>query len=126
MQRYSTELYRGLADEVDYPMNYHVTGSIRIGHSKERTEEFKRVMGMGRYQGIDMHMLTQAEAKEMYPFLEMHDLDGILYDPTDGDIDPAQLTQALAKGARAMGGHIERFCALESAPALIQPPRNGR
>ena len=115
MQRYSTELYRGLADEVDYPMNYHVTGSIRIGHSKERTEEFKRVMGMGRYQGIDMHMMTQAEAKEMYPFLEMHDLDGILYDPTDGDIDPAQLTQALAKGARAMGGHIERFCALESA-----------
>lgn len=115
MQRYSTELYRGLGDEVDYPMNYHVTGSIRLGHSKERTEEFKRVMGMGRYQGIDMSMLTHAEAKEMYPFLETHDLDGILFDPTDGDIDPAQLTQALAKGARNLGAHVERFCALEGA-----------
>ena len=115
MQRYSTELYRGLADEVDYPMNYHVTGSIRIGHSKERTQEFKRVMGMGRYQGIDMHMMSLSEAKDMYPFLETHDLDGALYDPTDGDIDPAQLTQALAKGARDLGAHIERFCALESA-----------
>jgi len=40
MQRYSLDLYRRLADEVDYPMNYHVTGSIRLGHSKERMQEF--------------------------------------------------------------------------------------
>ena len=42
MQRYSTELYSGLAQEVDYPMNYHMTGSIRLGHSKERMQEFER------------------------------------------------------------------------------------
>jgi glycine/D-amino acid oxidase-like deaminating enzyme len=42
MQRYSTELYRGLAEAVDYPMNYHVTGSIRLAHSKERMQEFQR------------------------------------------------------------------------------------
>ena len=41
MQRYSTELYSGLAQEVDYPMNYHMTGSIRLGHSKERMQEFE-------------------------------------------------------------------------------------
>ncbi|MGF1475980.1 MAG: FAD-dependent oxidoreductase [Geminicoccaceae bacterium] len=110
MQRYSTELYRGLAKAVDYPMNYHVTGSIRLGHSQERVMEFKRVVGMGRYQGMDLELLAPGEARERYPFLETHDLEGALYDPFDGDIDPAQLTQALAKGARDLGAAIVRFC----------------
>ncbi|KIC18056.1 MULTISPECIES: GcvT family protein [unclassified Leisingera] len=109
MQRYSTELYSGLAEEVDYPMNYHVSGSIRLAHTKERMQEFERAMSMGRYQGIPMEMWTPEETKEHYPFLETHDLAGVLYDPTDGDIDPAQLTQALAKGARDMGAKILRF-----------------
>ncbi|WP_170517057.1 GcvT family protein [Ruegeria atlantica] len=110
MQRYSTELYSGLAEEVDYPMNYHVSGSIRLAHSKERMQEFEHAMAMGKYQGIPMEMWTPEQAKERYPFLETHDLEGVLYDPTDGDIDPAQLTQALAKGARDMGAKIIRFC----------------
>ena len=110
MQRYSTELYRGLAAEVDYPMNYHVTGSIRLAHSKERMQEFQRARGMGRYQGMDIDILGVDEIKGRYPFLETHDLAGALYDPNDGDIDPAQLTQALAKGARQMGATILRFC----------------
>ena len=109
IQRYSTELYQGLAEAVDYPMNYHVTGSLRLGHSKERAEEFERVAGMGRYQGMDIEVLTPARAKEMYPFLETHDLSAVLHDPNDGDIDPAQLTQALAKGARDMGATVARF-----------------
>ncbi len=110
MQRYSTELYRGLAEAVDYPMNYHVTGSIRLGHSRERRLEFERVVQMGRHQGIEMEMLAPGDIKGRYPFVETHDLSGVLYDPTDGDIDPAQLTQALAKGARAMGARVVRFC----------------
>ncbi|WP_170467981.1 GcvT family protein [Ruegeria arenilitoris] len=110
MQRYSTELYSRLGEEVDYPMNYHVSGSIRLAHSKERMQEFERALSMGRYQGIPMEMWTPEQAKERYPFLETHDLEGVLYDPTDGDIDPAQLTQALAKGARDMGQKIIRFC----------------
>ncbi|WP_371170880.1 GcvT family protein [Aliiroseovarius sp. 2305UL8-7] len=113
MQRYSTELYARLGDEVDYPMNYHQSGSIRLAHTKERMQEFERAMSMGRYQGIPMEMWTPEEAKENYPFLETHDLEGVLYDPTDGDIDPAQLTQALAKGARDMGARIIRFCPAE-------------
>jgi len=110
MQRYSLEMYRTLADDVDYPMNYHVTGSLRLGHTKERRQEFERVLGMSQHQGIDMRMLSDDEAKEMHPFLETHDLSGILYDPYDGDIDPAQLTQAMAKGARDLGATIIRFC----------------
>ena len=110
MQRYSAQLYRGLGEAVDYPMNYHVTGSVRLGHSAERLREFQRVVGMGRYQGMDLDILGPDEVRSRYPFLETHDLSGALYDPYDGDIDPAQLTQALAKGARAMGARIERFC----------------
>ena len=114
MQRYSAQLYRGLGEAVDYPMNYHVTGSVRLGHSKERLQEFRRVVGMGRYQGMDLDILSPDEIRSRYPFLETHDLSGALYDPNDGDIDPAQLTQALAKGARMMGAHIERFCPVEA------------
>ena len=110
MQRYGLELYRGLGAEVDYPMNYHVTGSLRLAHTKERMQEFEKVAGQARYQGLEMPILTNPEMKELHPFLETHDLMGGMHDPLDGDIDPAQLTQALAKGARDAGGHIERFC----------------
>ncbi len=110
IQRYSTELYARLGEEVDYPMNYHQTGSIRLAHSKERMQEFERACSMGRYQGIKMEIFSPDQAKEAYPFLETHDLAGALYDPSDGDIDPAQVTQALAKGARDMGAQVIRFC----------------
>ncbi|MEL7131910.1 MAG: FAD-binding oxidoreductase, partial [Pseudomonadota bacterium] len=110
MQRYGLEMYRTLADDVDYPMNYHVTGSLRLAHSKERMQEFERVSGMGRYQGLEMPIMTPAEMQDYHPFMETHDLRGGMWDPLDGDIDPAQLTQALAKGARDLGGRIERFC----------------
>ena len=109
MQRYSTELYRGLGAAVDYPMNYHVTGSIRLAHSKERMQEFQRAKGMGKSQGMDLDILAVDEIKNRYPFIETHDLHGALYDLNDGDIDPAQLTQALAKGARDLGAKILRF-----------------
>ncbi len=110
MQRYSTEFYRSLSEAVDYPMNYHVTGSVRLAHSENRMLEFERVVGMGRYQGMNVRMCNLEELREIYPFLETHDLEGALYDPYDGDIDPAQLTQALAKGARDLGARIVRFC----------------
>ncbi|WP_149586762.1 GcvT family protein [Tabrizicola flagellatus] len=115
MQRYSAGLYRGLGEAVNYPMNYHVTGSVRLGHSKERLQEFKRVVGMGRYQGMDLTILSPDEIRSRYPFVETHDLTGALYDPYDGDIDPAQLTQALAAGARQMGARVERFCPVTAA-----------
>ena len=110
MQRYSLDLYSRLETEVDYPMNYHVTGSVRLAHSKERMQEFERARSMGAHQGLDLSIMSLGDIKEKYPFIETHDLEGALWDPADGDIDPAQLTQALAKGARQMGARIERFC----------------
>ena len=110
MQSYSTELYRKLGDLVDYPMNYHVTGAIRLAHSRQRMEEFEHVCSMGKQMGIEFEMLTNSQIKELHPFIETHDLDGGQWDPLDGDIDPAQLTQALARGAKNNGGKIVRFC----------------
>ncbi len=110
MQAYSTELYGRLGDEADYPMNYHVTGSVRLAHSPARMEEFRHVHAMARYQGIDFEMLGTNEIKDRYPFIELHDLEGGIWDPGDGDIDPAQLTQAFAKAARNLGAKIVRFC----------------
>ncbi|MEP3197861.1 MAG: FAD-dependent oxidoreductase [Lentilitoribacter sp.] len=109
MQRYGLKMYRSLAEEVDYPMNYHVTGAIRLAHNKERMQEFERVAGMARHQGLEMDICTPEELREFNPFMETHDLAGGLWDKLDGDIDPAQLTQALAKGARDMGQTILRF-----------------
>ncbi|WP_299964986.1 FAD-dependent oxidoreductase [uncultured Roseobacter sp.] len=110
MQRYSLAMYRTLAEDVDYPMNYHVTGAIRLAHTKERMMEFEHVASQARTQGLQMDICTPEELKEHNPFIETHELAGGLWDPLDGDIDPAQLTQALAKGARDLGARIERFC----------------
>ncbi len=63
MQRYSTELYRGLGAAVDYPMNYNVTGSIRLAHTRERMQEFERACGMGRYQGMALDILGPDEIR---------------------------------------------------------------
>ncbi len=109
MQRYGTELYRRIGEEVDYPLNYNVTGSIRLAHSKERMMEFERAKSMAKYQGLTFDMCTNEDLKSWYPFMETHDLEGGLYDPTDGDMDPAQITQAYAKGAREKGAQILRF-----------------
>lgn len=109
MQRYSLEMYRSLGDDVDYPMSYSVTGALRLAHTADRMREFERVADMARCQGLQMDICTPEELQEFCPFLETHDLAGGLWDPLDGDIDPAQLTQALAKGARALGQQIHRF-----------------
>ncbi|MEH6632029.1 MAG: FAD-dependent oxidoreductase [Halopseudomonas aestusnigri] len=119
MQKYGVELYGELAEEVDYPMNYSRTGSIRLAQSDERMFEFEHVKAMAKAQGLDYEIMTPNEMKDIYPFLETHKLEGGLWDPLDGDIDPSQLTQAYAKGARDLGVKILRFnrvTAIEQTP----------
>ena len=115
MQSYSTQLYRKLGDLVDYPINYHVTGAIRLAHSRQRMEEFRHVCSMGKQMGVEFEMLTNSQIQELHPYIETHDLEGGQWDPLDGDIDPAQLTQALARGAKNNGGKIIRFCPATNA-----------
>src|SRR6185437_12034654 len=109
LQRYGTSLYSRLAAETGYPIDYHVTGSIRLAHSRDRLVELRHVTAMARAQGLDFAMLEAAEIKARYPFVTLDDIRGGLWDPLDGDIDPSQLTQALAKGARDRGCRIRRF-----------------
>jgi len=109
LQQYSAALYRQLGALVEYPINYHLTGSVRLAHTAERMDEYRYVQGLAGANGIDYEILTPQGLKERYPLLELQDLTGALWDPLDGDIDPAQLTQAFATGARQGGARIQRF-----------------
>ncbi len=109
LQAYSASLYRTLGEAVDYPIGYHVTGSVRLAHTRERMDEFAHVLGMAHAQGLDYELLSPSELRARYPLCETDGILGALWDPHDGDIDPAQLTQALAKGARDLGVRIRRF-----------------
>jgi dimethylglycine dehydrogenase len=110
LQHYSTRLYRGLGEAVGYPVGYNVTGSLRLAHTEARMDEYRHVRDTGRANGIGYELLRPEEAKARYPFLELDDLVGALWDPEDGDIDPEQLTQALAAGARQLGAVVRRGC----------------
>lgn len=109
MQHYSTQLYAELCKDPQYPINYHQTGSIRLAQSRQRMEEFAHISAMANSMDIGYEMLSNEQIKQRNPFLEDHDLQGGLWDPHDGDIDPSQLTQALAHHSRKMGATIHRF-----------------
>ncbi len=108
LQRHSTRLYAQLAQRVGYDINYHVTGSLRLAHSSDRVDEFRHVVSQARAQGIEFEMLSPEQIRARHPFITTEGIRAGLYDPHDGDIDPAQLTQALAKGARDGGAQIHR------------------
>ncbi|MBV8876907.1 MAG: GcvT family protein, partial [Gammaproteobacteria bacterium] len=108
LQRYSTALYARLPREIGYDINHHVTGSIRLAHTADRVDEFRHVLAQARAQGTEFELLSPAQIRARHPFLELDDIRLGLWDPRDGDIDPAQLTQALAKGARDRGASIFR------------------
>ena len=120
LQRHSTKLFSTLAKKVGYDINYHVTGSVRLAHTRDRVDEFRHVVSQARAQGIEFEMLSPAEIVERHPFVDTKDIRAGLYDPYDGDIDPAQMTQALAKGARDAGATIYRgtkVTAIERQPS---------
>lgn len=108
LQAYSNRLYRALPDEVGAAIGHRASGSIRLAHSRDRMAEFEHVAGMAAAQGLEFEILGPAAMKERHPFLATHDIIGGLWDPDDGDIDPSQVTQALAKGARNAGAAISR------------------
>ncbi|MBU3739580.1 MAG: FAD-dependent oxidoreductase, partial [Rhodoferax sp.] len=108
LQKYSASLYRQLAASAENPINYHLTGSVRLAHTRNRMDEFRHVQSMAKANGLDYDLLTPAELRQRHPLVETHDVLGALWDPLDGDIDPSQLTQALAKAARDLGARIRR------------------
>ena len=109
LQNYSTQLYAQLAADPDYPINYHQTGSLRLAQSEARMEEYRHVLAMANAMGLGYELLDVKALQQRHPFVEGHSLQGALWDPHDGDIDPSQLTQALASAARKMGAQLYRF-----------------
>lgn len=108
LQKYSAALYRKLAASSENPINYHLTGSVRLAHGRNRMDEFHHVKSTARANGLEYEILSPSELKDRYPLIETHDIQGALWDPLDGDIDPSQLTQALAREARLLGATIRR------------------
>jgi dimethylglycine dehydrogenase len=119
LQKYSADLYRRLGDGVGYPINYHVVGAVRLAHTRERMDEFKHVRSMAQANAMEYEVLTPGEIRAKHPFVTLDDLAGALWDPYDGDIDPAQLTQALARGARGLGATIRRFTQVKALTQLL-------
>ena len=119
LQKYSAALYRKLAASAENPINYHLTGSVRLAHGRKRMDEFHHVKSMAKANGLEYEILSPSDLKNRYPLIETHDLQGALWDPLDGDIDPSQLTQALAREARLLGGTIRRHTRVT---ALAQKP----
>lgn len=107
---YAWQLYKELAKDPDAPITYRHTSAIWPAHTSERMQLFQHLCGVSRSAGFDLAMLGASEIEEMHPYWKADDtvLGGIL-DPYEGDIDPSQLTQALATHARALGAEVKRF-----------------
>ena len=107
---YAWQLYKDLATDPDAPITYRHTKAIWPAHTSERMQLFQHLCGVSKSAGFDLVMLSPSEIEAMHPYWRSDDtvLGGIL-DPYEGDIDPSQLTQALAKHARAKGAQVKRF-----------------
>jgi heterotetrameric sarcosine oxidase gamma subunit len=110
LAKYSAELYLGLEAETGQPTGFKQNGSVGLARSKARLIELKRQASMGRACGLEVHELAPSEAKELYPLIEVGDLAGAIHIPADGQANPIDITQALAKGARQHGVRIVEGC----------------
>jgi glycine cleavage system aminomethyltransferase T/glycine/D-amino acid oxidase-like deaminating enzyme len=106
MMMNSVELYRTLAGEVGLETGWHEVGSLRLASSQERMEELARQAGWAKTFGLSLELVSAEEAKELFPPMSTEGVLGAAYLPTDGYIDPSQLTFALAEGARRGGAEI--------------------
>ncbi len=113
---YSVELYKKLEAETGQATGWKMNGGLRLACNAERWTEVKRQATTAHSFGLDMHLLTPKEAQALWPLMQVDDVVGAAFLPTDGQASPSDITQALAKGARAGGVTIAEGFAL---PALM-------
>ena len=106
LARYSAELYTRLEKETGIATGMRRVGSITVALTGERREELYRTASLARAFGVEVNEVTASEVKAMYPHLEVGDVTGAVHLPGDGQCDPANIAQALAKGARAAGATL--------------------
>jgi 4-methylaminobutanoate oxidase (formaldehyde-forming) len=106
MMMNSVDLYRTLGDEVDLETGWREVGSLRLASSKEHMEELERQAAWAETFGLPLHLISADEAQSMFPPMSTDGVLGAALLPSDGYVDPSQLTLALARGARQRGATI--------------------
>ena len=104
--KYSVDLYRKLEQETGLATGWKMTGCLRLATHPDRMTEFRRLATTARSFGMEMHLLSPSEVKAMWPLMDVSDLLGASYLPTDGQANPSDITQSLAKGARMHGARF--------------------
>lgn len=108
MMMNSVDLYRTLGEEVGLETGWREVGSLRLASSRERMEELDRQAGWAKTFGLPLELVSAREAARMFPPMSVEGVLGAAFLPTDGYIDPSQLTFALAEGARRRGAEIRQ------------------
>ncbi|MGZ8679254.1 MAG: GcvT family protein, partial [Solirubrobacterales bacterium] len=103
MMMYSVELYRRIGEESEFDPGWTECGGIRLASTPERMEELRRQAGWAKTFGLPLELISADEAKEKFPLMSTEGVLGGAWLPTDGYLDPSQLTFALADGARQGG-----------------------
>ncbi|QEE43902.1 FAD-dependent oxidoreductase [Rhizobium sp. WL3] len=104
--KYSVELYKGLEAETGLATGWKMSGCLRLATNQDRWTEFKRLATTAGSFGMDMHLVSPDEVKRMWPLMNVDDLVGASWLPTDGQASPSDITQSLARGARMHGAKI--------------------
>ncbi|RMF38357.1 MAG: FAD-binding oxidoreductase, partial [Alphaproteobacteria bacterium] len=105
---YSVKFYKGLEAETGLDVGFHVVGNLRMAQSQARMDEYMLYASTAETVGIELEWLTPDQIRDRWPLVRTEDLLGAIFHPTDGYINPADVTQAMAKGARQLGVEIVR------------------
>jgi dimethylglycine dehydrogenase len=119
IHKYSVKFYQELQEETGMNVGFSKVSNIRLARTKDRWDEFMYYAGIAETIGVPLNILTPEEVKEIWPLCETDGILGAIQHPDDGYIQPADLTQALAKGARDRGATIYRnttVTAIENQP----------
>jgi glycine cleavage system T protein len=106
MMMYGVDLYRRLAEETGIDPAWREVGSLRLASSRERIEELQRLAGWGATFGLPLEIVSTQRALALWPLFDPSGIEGAAYLPTDGYLDPTNLTRALAEGARRRGARV--------------------
>jgi len=108
IHKYSVDFYKTLEQETGLDAGFFVVGNLRMAQTKERMDEYMLYASTAETCDVPYEWMTPAQIKERWPLVRTEDLKGAIYHPTDGYINPADVTMAMAKGARQRGVIIER------------------
>jgi len=105
---YSVKFYKTLEEETGLNAGFAVVGNLRMAQTDARMDEYMLYASTAETVGIPYEWMTPAQIKDRWPLVRTEDLKGAIFHPTDGYINPADVTQAMAKGARQRGVEIVR------------------